>query len=331
MAKTVNSAFNEFLSDFVNLDSSKTASARSSRDWLIDQIKKFPNDDDSFPKLHPDKRIFFGSFARKTKIRELDDIDIMLILRAEGGKYTDYSDYIEINTGDSVDRLKQFCNSGTTVLNSRKIVNKLVSSLSDVPQYSEAEMHRNQEAATLKLKSYTWNFDIVPCFRTNEESNGRDYYLIPDGNGNWKKTDPRRDRNRLTNINQNHDGNVLNAIRIMKYWNKRRSMPSMSSYLLETMILDYYESAKATQWVDVEVKALLKYIRDNISKPIYDPKDIQGDMNDLSDDTIKKINDKADSDYNKAKEARNYEDNGDHNSSIGKWKEIFGDNFPEYG
>ena len=29
------------------------------------------------------------------------------------------------------------------------------------------EMHKNQEALTLQLKSYPWNFDIIPCFCPN--------------------------------------------------------------------------------------------------------------------------------------------------------------------
>ena len=76
-------------------------------------------------------------------------------------------------------------------------------------------------------------------------------YLIPDGNGYWKKTDPRIDKERTTRINQNHDGNILQIIRILKYWNRRATMPTMSSYLLETMILNYYEgqSSKANQFV----------------------------------------------------------------------------------
>ena len=71
MANTVISAFNKFLTDTVNLDKDKTRDARSSRDWLVDQIKKFPTDDNDFPLLHPDLFIYFGSFARKTKKKAL--------------------------------------------------------------------------------------------------------------------------------------------------------------------------------------------------------------------------------------------------------------------
>ena len=77
MATTVTGAFNTFQKDIVNLDSSTTINARSSRNWLLEQIAKFPDKNSNFPILYPDINIAFGSFARKTKTRPLDDIDLI--------------------------------------------------------------------------------------------------------------------------------------------------------------------------------------------------------------------------------------------------------------
>lgn len=331
MATTVIKAFDGFTQDFVNLDKEKAKKARKSRNWLIDQIKKFPSNDADFPKLYNEKHIYFGSFARQTKIRELDDIDIMIGLSAESGTYFEYSDRIEINVLDSATKLKKLCNPGTNTLNSRKVIEKFKSALNEVSHYENAEINRNQEAATLKLTSYTWNFDIVPCFFTKEDMYGKTYYLIPDGNGNWKKTDPRIDRQRVTDTNQSHDGNVLNAIRIMKYWNRKAKMLTMGSYLIENMILDHYDKTSNCQsYADMEAVKLLAYIKDNIHNSVDDPKNIQGDLNILSWDDRVKISIKAASDHEKAVEARKFENDKDHESSINKWKEIFGSDFPTY-
>jgi hypothetical protein len=43
MATTVTGAFNTFQKDIVNLDSSTSINARSSRNWLLEQISKFPD------------------------------------------------------------------------------------------------------------------------------------------------------------------------------------------------------------------------------------------------------------------------------------------------
>jgi hypothetical protein len=75
------------------------------------------------------------------------------------------------------------------------MINYIIKNQSSLRDYNKAEMHRNQEAVTLQLKSYEWNYDIIPCFYAND-----DFYLIPDGNGNWKKTDPRIDAQRMTTV-----------------------------------------------------------------------------------------------------------------------------------
>lgn len=331
MPTTVNDAFSDFLKKTVNLDTEQTKKARSSRDWLLLQIEKFQNDT-TFPKSYSEKNIHFGSFARRTKRRPLDDIDLMIGLSAQGGYYNEYADKIEIIIQDNTN-LKSFCNDNSNVLNSKKLINKFVSKLENVEHYKKSDIKRNQEAATLNLTSYDWVFDIVPCFFTTPDAYDKTYYLIPNGTGNWKKTDPRIDKERTTTINQNHDGNVLNVIRIIKYWNKRPTMPSMSSYLLETMILDYYEprTNKASKFVDLEIPSILEHIQTYVLYDVNDPKGIQGNINNLSWEDKVKISNRAKNDKELAKEARQFETGGDHEKSIKKWIEIFDNDFPKYG
>lgn len=330
MAKTVNGAFDEFLRETVNLDKDETITSRNSRDWLLGQIATLGEDSD-FPKLWQEFNVHYGSFSRKTKIRPLDDIDLMIGLHAQGNHYTEYSDKIEIMIIPQTN-LKSFCNEFTNTLNSIKIINKFVKSLSAIPQYSNADIKRNQEAATLNLKSFDWKFDIVPCFFTSPDFMNRTYYLIPDGKGNWKKTDPRIDKERAQTTNQNHNGHLLDVIRIIKYWNKRLTMPSISSYLLETIILNYYESRfeRASEYVDVEFPKILQHIETSIFHQVNDHKGIQGDINNLPWDERTKISNRAKGDKFKAIEAQGFESNNDHEKSINKWREIFGNEFPKY-
>jgi hypothetical protein len=332
MATTVTSAFNVFLKNTVNLDAEDVKSARNSRTWLIGKIHAFPIHDSSFTDLYSERDINFGSFDRNTKKRPLDDIDMMICLNAKGGSYNEYIDRIEITIDSSVKNLKDLCNTFTNTLNSVKVVNKFVSSLSSVPQYKNSQINRRQEAAVLNLTSYDWSFDIVPCFFTKEDYYGKTFYLIPDGSGNWKKTDPRIDKERVSTINQKNNGNVLNVIRTMKYWNKRPTMPSMSSYLIENMILNQYEyRTDASQYVDVNLPDVFLYIRNNIHYSVNDPKGIQGNINTLSYDDRTKIYNRANLDYNRSVEARNLENQGKEKESINKWREIFGSGFPNYG
>lgn len=332
MAKTVIEAFNKFMADTVNLDPEQTKKARGSRDWLVGQIGTFPADDIKFPNIYTEKNIFYGSFSRRTKKRPLDDIDIMICLKADGCTYIEYTDKIEITAPDTATRFKDYKNEGTHILNSRKVINAFIAKLTGVPQYKKAEIKRNLEAATLNLESYDWVFDIVPCFFTTEDANNKTYYIIPDGNGNWKKTDPRIDSDRLSKLNTTHDGNLLNVIRAIKYWNNRPTMPTMGSYLLENMILDYYseKTTVASKFVDMEIVDVLLAIHRRVYHPVYDPKNIQGDLNSLNAEDKKKICDRAYQDYVKAFEARKFEKEKNDKDSINKWIEIFGDKFPKY-
>ena len=284
--------------------------------------------DTDFFTLYEDKILRFGSFERCTKIRPIDDIDLMLCLSGEGTRtYIQSGDTFYINGSES-DSFNRLMTDNTNHLNSTKVINRFTAKLSDLPDYSKAEIHKNHEAATLQLKSYTWNFDIIPCFYTDV-----DFYLIPDGHGNWKKTDPRIDNKRVTDINRKHNGKLLELIRLAKYWNNRKVTIRIGSYLLECMIIQRYENKKASEkwWIDFEFKDLLKYLSSAILFDVDDPKGIQGNLNSLCWNDRCKISYALTNSYNKAVEALNIElHDKDQKGAIAKWREVFGNDFPEY-
>lgn len=331
MATSVNGAFDIFLKNTVRIDSSRSDIAKTSKSALVDEIAKFPNDN-LFPLLHNDLSIDYGSFSRKTKISPLDDIDLMVIMHAQGGSYNTYSDRIEITINPNAIGLKDLCNDNTYILNSKKVNNKFKDYLKDIPMYEKADIKRNLEAVNLKLSSYEWIYDIVPCFITTPDNLGKTCYLIPDGNGNWKKTDPRIDKERTIAVNKAQTISVLDVIRIIKFWTKRATMPTMKSYFLENLILNYYGiTDKSQQYIDLELPHIFAHIYHHIHSPLNDPKGFQGDINHLTLEEREKIKNKAASDYHKAIEAKQFEANGQMKESIEKWGEIFGAQFPTYG
>ena len=331
MASTVDTAFAEFLKDSVNLAPADSKGARTSRTWLRGQLHAFDDSHDDFPRRYADKDIDFGSFARKTKIRELDDVDLIHGLTADGATYLDHGSYVSITTAPGT-RLAGFCFKDSELLSSTRVLNKFKKHLDEVPQYRAADVKRNGQAVTLELTSYAWNFDIVPGFFTTKEANGRNYYIIPNGNGHWMKTDPRLDRDRVSTVNQQHNGRVLNVLRLVKYWNRRHTAPFVASYAFENMVLTHYEGRfdEVSQYVDMEVPKVLEYVATAIYNPIQDPKGIQGDLNDLEFEQKVKVSGRASDDAKKAREAWAFESNGDHKSAIGKWREVFGPSFPSY-
>lgn len=333
MATTVTSAFSQFMKDTVNLAKDRTDKARGSRDWLLEQIKSLPEKDAKFPTLYSNIDIHFGSFSRRTKIRPLDDIDLMIGLDGDGCTYSVEDDRIVINTNESTEKLKNYTHNypNNSLVNSRKIIEIFKSGLKDISQYEDADIKRNQEATTLKLKSYEWNFDIVPCFITREDSLGNNFYLIPDGYGYWKKTDPRIDKKRTTDINVRLNGNVLDVIRVTKFWQKRSTMPTMSSYLLETILLNYYSTRNnCSSYVDLELEEVFNHLSNVVYNKVNDTKGFIEDLNDLTQDERDKISNRALADRDRVQEARQLE-YLEPEKAIRIWRDIFGDAFPTYG
>ena len=333
MATNVNSAFNEFMRDYVNLAPQRVTLARNSRDAMFNRINELKD----FLPLAKEYHMQFGSFARGTKIRPLDDIDLLIGLNGKDFhlEYNGAWDNCRLKLVNTSSIFKNYCDSVSTgyygyylyYLNSTKIKNVFKSSLQNLHDCSKAELHSRGEAITLKFKSYEWNFDIVPAFYAS------DYYLIPNGYGGWKKTNPKIDRDRIKAINSHCNGRALNLIRLAKYWNRRPTMASMPSYMLEAMVLNYCNSrTNFSEYIDLEFSDFLLYLHNSIFYVVNDPKGIQGNINSLSVAQKQSISQKSYSDYTKSRTAIYSEINEKNQvKAILLWREIFGGDFPTYG
>ena len=133
--------------------------------------------------------------------------------------------------------------------------------------------------------------------------------------------------------NQKHNGNLLNLIRLVKYWNNRKVTIRVNSYLLECMLLNKFETMETPEnwWIDLQFGDTLKYLATAILARVDDPKGIQGDLNTFSREDRYKISDALSIAHEKAVEAANLEINKkDQKEAIAKWKEVLGPTFPDY-
>lgn len=316
----VDLAFANLNKHIINLEKDRTDKARASRDWLIGQLTSLPDKEDNLPTLYEGKSVKFGSFARDTKIRELDDIDIILTFAAHGSTYLThtYGQNYTLSGNTNVASLKSLCNDDGT-LNSIKVVNKLVKALSNIEHYKSAAIHRRQEAATLDLSSYEWTFDIVPSFYTDT-----DYYLIPDGNGGWKATDPRVDQKRIDDVVNIHGKKALQLIRTVKYWNKKSPMTTIPTYLLENFVINYLLGRDPiTEFIDVNLIYFWSNFKSEVYNTVNDPKGFQGDLNKLSFAERNAIATKTNEHLLIGVAARQLETDGEYEKSKNKWQEIF--------
>ena len=330
MANTVNEAFNEFMASHINLPSSVNKQAKDDINDIYVQIENQKGDD--FFVLYKDINMYFGSFARKTKCQPLNDVDVMLGLSAEGNTYSEYSWEDIIMYPSAISKAQQACKDENGYLNSNMLLGKVKSLLINLADLRSCDIKKNQEAIVFDIKKKDWSFDIIPCFYTKPQSDGRQYYLIPNGKGRWKKTDPRIDRAHMLDLDKQHNNNMLPAIRLFKWWNKYSKALTIDGYVMECLLAQYFENNSSSQFVDMNFINLLEYFAVNIYYPIPDPKNIQSDLNNLSHLERKNLSEKAANVYQKAKSAHNAEvTENDQEKAINIWRDIFGrDNFPSY-
>jgi hypothetical protein len=333
MPYTVWGAFKEFREKTVDLDPGTTKVARSSRDYLINQLKAIEKEDWNLPRLIG-SYIPYGSFARSTKIKPLDDIDLLIPLVGTGT--TAYQSTIDIyeywlRISDSSAPLAIFPDEFNYV-NSTKILNKIKDSLSEVQKYYKADVHKSGEAVTLELLSYDWVYDIVPAVPIRDGQSGTAYYLIPDGSGDWKRTNPRVDATNVTRVNGWHNGNFLPAVRLLKYWNGRPIAPKLASYYFETLALKVFDSASKISDFPIGVNYFFKYCSLYLWSSCPDPKGLGPPLDDGIDNTTKKKVAEALDEAGKYSDyALMYERSSEHDKAIYWWQRIFGDKFPKYG
>ena len=255
----------------------------------------------------------------------------MIGLSARGGTYSEVK-WDNVHIYSSTDESLLECTDNDGTLNSIKVLNRFKSKLQHLPEYSRSEVKRNQQAIVLNLVSKDWSFDIVPCFYTTTEEDGRNYYLIPNGQGEWMKTDPVRDRDILQSENQRLNNKLKPLIRLMKKWNRVKQTKTIPSYAMETLIVNsYLKKDKINDYLDEAFCDCLFDVSIMVLGSIVDIKNIQGDLNTLNDEERRACSDRAYVDFEKACEAFEYKQNGQHESAINLWREIFGEDFPQYG
>ncbi len=188
------------------------------------------------------------------------------------------------------------------------------------------------QAVTLELMSYDWVFDVVPAVPIGDGSGGRAYYLIPNGRGDWIRTDPRIDQANVTRLNSQHGGLFLPTIRLLKYWNKRTVKPVLQTYYFETLAIKVFDYAPKID----DFPSAVKYFFDR--GPTYlwsscpDPKHLRPDLDtNVSYETKQKVSQAMNSAALQAGQAMTFEAESKHKEAIDSWMRVFGGVFPAYG
>lgn len=325
-------AFEEFQQHRVNLNPDSVRKARGSRDYLQEQLIMVRDGNPNFPRITGQFKPF-GSFARNTKIRPLDDIDMLVMLNWQDAQafQASWDSYtFLVSTTSELSPLRPYLDEYGWV-SSTKILGQIKGGLKQVQNYKKSEIKRTGVAVVLNLLSYDWAFDIVPALPVADWSGSTLHYLIPDGRGNWMRTDPRIDQELVTNANQNQNGYLLPLIRLIKYWNVRsRAAIRLASYHLEALLINAFGSGIPAIETKVRwsVPCAFRQLASHVINPCPDPKRLGPNLDkDMTWEDKVKIHNAANRHAQYAQNAVHCEQQGYHEDSIAWWESVF----PNFG
>jgi hypothetical protein len=109
-------------------------------------------------------------------------------------------------------------------------------------------------------------YDIVPCFRLQpDDASELFFYLMPDGNNGWIRTNPRVDAYVADELQSFHDGLYRKVIKIVKHWNQNQFWNTFKSYYIELAIslrfLELKSAGSPIQSISVGVYVAFEALR----------------------------------------------------------------------
>ncbi len=250
---TVSNAFEGLLTKNINIDKGIRGRASTSQNHLRDFLSSQHKSDPTFPRVlsKADQDFLGGSFDRHTKNWPLDDIDIYFPLDGYNLWYIqNYSRLPYTVMSDHVLAGNPLLGTKWSVggmISSSKLIEGFATVLKN--RYSRTEVKPNGQAVSLRMSlgetesEDGLGYDIVPCFFLKPDNFLEDaFYLIPDGNNGWIRTNPKIDSKITANLHVKNNETFRKVVKIIKYWNSEMLSGTFNSYYIELAIARGYES-----------------------------------------------------------------------------------------
>jgi hypothetical protein len=231
----------------VNIREGIRSTASTSQQNLRDFLQSESERDPYFPRVlkRVDCDFIGGSFGRHTKIRPLDDIDIYVPL--EGTNL-----YYQASNGSRFPFTVLSDSAGWNPLLTPRWANgQLVSSFKLIDEFAavlkrrfpQTKVRDGRQAVSVQMTHGETStndglgYDVVPCFSLlPHHKDEQHFYLIADGKGGWVHTNPRIDDGTAKVLQDQHNQLFRKAVKILKYWNAERLDGGLNSYFVELSI-----------------------------------------------------------------------------------------------
>lgn len=237
-----------------------------------------------------------GSYRRETKTKKLRDVDIFVVIDADGPQAP----------------LRQY--------GPRPILDKLADVLR--PMYPDVYVDRMACVVGFGSEDEIMSFDVVPAF--DRDKGG---YEIPDTvTGGWIATNPRIHHELSTAKNTACGGKFVPFVKMIKGMNRHLEEPVKPSFLLEVMaqsiVLEPFgEYPEEMRWF---LATAVEQIRD----PWPDPAGLGPDVNTMSSSQRSAASNALADALSIAEKAIDLAADGHERSAVEQWRELFGWRMP---
>jgi len=239
----VSAAIEGFISDEIKLSREDISSAVKSREWFLDRIKREIEKRFNEPILYADEPfVRFGSYFKRTKVADVDEFDILVVIDSRGGVYMRNNVTMGTGLGSAIPNPLfngNYNKTNSPYISPAKLLNWLKGVVQAVVSSFGGEApERNGQAITAYIKSKDLKIDLVPACILQTE-NGRIFYVIPRGDaaGGWIETAPREDIALLDKVAKGKY-RFRDVIRLCKYIKSTYNF-RVSSFAIESAIVQY--------------------------------------------------------------------------------------------
>ena len=266
-------------------------------------------------------------------IQPLDDLDVFVIMRGGGMTAREAPGIPEtyyLDPGLTVSALSCLTDAAGHI-SSTRVLTTFKGALQQVASYETAHIERDGAVVRLKLGTSPWHFDLVPAVDIIAGPGGVGFFLMPNGQGAYRRTDPQKDADASALANQRHHELLLPLIRLIKYWNKRPDCPTLAAYYLETIALKSFAFQAPLTDLPEGLMTFFQKAPGYIWAACPDPKGLGPPLDKEIDwQTKQQVTSAMQNAADAAQRALLDDHQGHTSAALHEWRHLFGSAFPLY-
>ena len=244
----LNTLIQKYINNEISLSQKDISEAAKSREWFLNRIKNKINekldDGELIPQLNSETPfVNFGSYFKGTKVKDVDEYDILVVLDSNAGLFTQSGTTIGTGVGSASPCNKyrnKYRKSDGSGVSPAKLLNWLKGIVEEVVEgFSGEAPERNGQAITATIKNKNLKIDLVPAGQFEHTQEDKVFYDIPMGNSenDWILTSPQEDITLIADYAKDRE-NLKNIIRLLKNIKDNYTF-DVSSFAIECSILRY--------------------------------------------------------------------------------------------